>query len=548
METKIHAQRPKLTTLGLTIRVTDGSAGRPHECSTTTQGDSMLRHHCCYRALALTLALGLLDFLAAAVAAADVPPLVSGDESIVVTAHQIKLPKGTLKYEARAGRLPIRNDESGEVRGYLFFVAYVEKTTGAPRPLTFIWNGGPTANSLLVHTEMFGPRRLEHGGFVDNAETLLAASDLVFMDPVGTGFSRPARPEYDREFLSTLGDFAATAEFIRAYRARFHAGRQPLFLAGESYGTWRVNGATEMLVGRGEKVRGAILISGGIPGSQMPFEFSDAMFIPARTAAAFFHHKLPPDLMKDREATLKAVTDWISATYLPALSHRDSLSDAEKMQIVAELARFTGVRPEQIDHNILVMSNRDYLHGLFDGDPGKVLNTFDMRITMRSTGTGREDDPARRGFIADYLRDELGYGSDLAYTGLEDGYMPSPGPARRSTSERWVYDHTDVTPELLARMQAGGGPPNSQPWLQNAMRIDHDLRVFVAAGRYDSLNMCEGNLRMAAKLEEDLSRRFTNRCYEGGHMMYRDQPTRLQLSDDIGRFVAQTASTDIEHR
>ncbi len=160
---------------------------------------------------------------------------------------------------------------------------------------------------------------------------------------------------------------------------------------------------------------------------------------------------------------------------------------------------------------------------------------------MRIVGTVTED-PARKGFIADYLRDELGYSTDLAYTGLEDGYMPSPGPERRSTGERWVYDHTDVTPDLVARMQAGGGPPNSLPWLQNAMRMDHDLRVFVGAGRYDSLNMCEGNLRMAAKLEDDLSRRFTNHCYEGGHMMYRDRQTRLQLSDDVGRFIAGAIS------
>jgi carboxypeptidase C (cathepsin A) len=260
------------------------------------------------------------------------------------------------------------------------------------------------------------------------------------------------------------------------------------------------------------------------------------MYIPARTAAAFFHHKLPADLSKDREATLKEVNDWLTNTYLPALAHRDSLSDAERTRIVADLARFTGVRPEQINAKTLVMSNRDYLHGLFS-DPGKVLNTYDMRIT----GTEHED-PARKGFISDYLREELGYSTDLAYTDLESGYMPSPGPARRSTGERWVYDHTDITPDLVARMQAGGGPPNSQPWLQNAMRMERHLRVFVGAGRYDSLNMCEGNLRMAAKLEDDLSHRFSNHCYEGGHMMYRDQPTRLQLSEDIGGFINAAAS------
>jgi len=202
----------------------------------------------------------------------------------------------------------------------------------------------------------------------------------------------------------------------------------------------------------GEKVRGAILISGGIPGSQMPFEFTDAMYIPARTAAAFFHRKLPAELLKDREATLKEVNEWLTTTYLPALTHREALSEADRTRIVADLARYTGVRPDQISSKTLVMTNRDYLHGLFAGDPSKVLNTYDMRIS----GTEHEE-PARKGFISNYLREELGYSTDLAYTDLESGYMPSPGPARRSTGERWVYDHTDVTPDLLARMQAGGG-------------------------------------------------------------------------------------------
>lgn len=524
---RINNARPGAPVLKMESKLPRG--GVKLSSTENSKGAWMLTRSVARRVLTL---LGLSACLLQGVAHADIPPLVSGDETIVVTNHQVKTSGGILKYEARAGRLPIRHDESGEVRGYIFFVAYVVKTTGAPRPLAFIWNGGPTANSLLVHTEMFGPRRLESKGFVDNAETLLATSDLVFMDPVGTGFSRPARPEYDREFLSTLGDFAATAEFIRAYRVKFHATHQPLYLAGESYGTWRVNGTTEILAGRGEKVSGAILISGGIPGSQMPFEFSDAMYIPARTAAALFHHKLAAELQQDRAATLQQVSDWVSNTYLPALTHRDTLTDAQRDSIVNELARFTGVRPEQIDHKTLVMSNRDYLRGLFGSDPSRVLNTYDMRIM------GPEHpDPERRGFVSDYLRDELGYATDLAYTDLEDGYMPKPGPERRSTGERWVYDHTDVTPVLMARMQGGGGPPDSQPWLQNAMRVDHELRVFVGAGRYDSLNMCEGNVRMAGKLEPDLAQRFSTHCYEGGHMMYRDQPTRLQLSQDVAEFM-----------
>jgi carboxypeptidase C (cathepsin A) len=479
--------------------------------------------------------IGLLAIsLGQASSAQIVPPLVSGDESFVVTKHHVKTVSGNLEYESRAGRLPIRNDETGEVRGYAFFVAYVVKPTGnKPRPLTFLWNGGPTSNSILVHTELFGPRRFTPAGMVDNAETLLANSDLVFYDPIGTGFSRPAKPEYDKEFLSVLGDFAATAEFIRAYRAKFQAAEQPLFLGGESYGTWRVNGTTELLTKRGIKVSGVILISGGVPGSLMPGSFQDAMYVPARTAAAFELKKLSPDLMRDKAATMKAVGDWAYDVYMPALSRLDQLTPAERETIATDLAHYIGVRPDQIDRKTLVMSNLAYRNGLFEGDKSKALNTYDMRIV------GREPDiPGREQILTHYLRGELGYNTDIAYTDLEDGYMPLPGPERRSTGSRFVYNHTELTPEVMARMHAGGGPPLSQPWLQNAMRINKDLKVYVAAGRYDSLNMCEGNIRMSAKLEPDLATRFTDVCYEGGHMMYRDQATRLRISQDIARFIA----------
>lgn len=488
-----------------------------------------------WKVTAAAVLMAAMNVATAAGSVAPVPPLlVPGDEPVVVTHHQLRTSRGVLEYEARAGRLPIRNEESGEVRGHIFFVAYVIKSDEAKtRPLTFAWNGGPTVPALLLHTELLAPRRLVDATLVDNAETLLLASDVVFMDPIGTGFSRSAKPEFDVEFLSTLGDFAATAEFIRAYRLRFSAEDQPLFLLGESYGTWRVNGTTELLTARGAKVAGAILISGGIPGSQMPFEFSDAYSVPARTAAAFAHKRLGSDLMRNRAATLKAVEQWVANTYLPALERHDSLSAAEREKVATDLARYIGVSADQIDRQTLVMTNRAYLTGFYRDDKTRVLDTFDMRITAT-------DSPSvtRQRAIADYLRGELGYRTDLAYTGLEDGYMPTPGPARRSTSSRWSYNHTEITPEAIARATAGGGPPASLPWLQNAMRVDRDIRVFVAAGRYDSLNMCEGNLRMTAKLEPDLARRFTNRCYDGGHMMYRDEPMRLQLLQDLQRFIA----------
>jgi len=485
------------------------------------------------------IGLGLAGAAAAAGLAVSAPqPLMTGDEPIVATRHAVQTVKGPLAYTAYAGRLAIRNAETGEVRAHVFFTAYVvrPKPGAGPRPLTFAWNGGPTAPAVLVQTELLGPRRIDGARFTDNAETLLATSDLVFMDPVETGFSRPAKPEFDKEFLSTLGDFAETAEFVRAWRAKFAAEKQPLFLFGESYGTWRVDGATQLLEKQGIKVAGAMLLSGGVPGSLMPFEFQDAYYVPARTAAAFAHKRLDPELMRDRAATLKAVDAWVASTYLPALMRVKDLSEAERDKVARELARYTGIPDSMVDRKTLVVSNRQYLQGFFGGDKAKVLNTYDMR----QFGAERPD-PGYRAAIMDYLRGELGYRTDLNYVDLEEGYMPTPGPPRRSTGSRWDYNHTKITPEMMAHMNAGGGPPASQPWLQDAMRADPAIQVFVAAGRYDSLNMCEGNLKMTAKLEPALSARFEHHCYEGGHMMYRVQPTRLQLSQDLAAFIKRAS-------
>jgi carboxypeptidase C (cathepsin A) len=470
-------------------------------------------------------------FLVAAAATAN--PLVAGDEAIVTTHHTLQLAGSKLAYDATAGRLPIRHDETGQVLARVFFVAYrIPAAPGAPpRPVTVIWNGGPSTNSLLLHTEMFGPRRLEGSRFVDNAETLLTTSDLVFYDPVGSGFSRPERPEDAQQFYGVTGDFAATAEFIRAYSARFGTARQPLYIAGESYGTWRASGVAARLTGMGLPLRGVMLISGGIPGSQMPDAFSDAMAIPARTATAFAQHRLDADLMRDGTQTLAEATAWSEQVYQPALARAATQTETRREQIATALARYTGIDAALIDRKTLAMSNRRYRQAA--ATAARPLNTFDMRLL------GDEAEvPGRSAAIAAYLREELAYPTDLAYTGLETGYMPDPGPARRSNGARWEYNHVTVTPEMLKRAMEGGGPPGSLPWLQAAMRQDRQLRVFVAAGRYDSLNSCAGNAAIVAGLEPDLSQRFRTGCYIGGHMMYRDAAARLQLARDVRGFVA----------
>src|SRR5262245_32804263 len=170
---------------------------------------------CCFRYL-FCLMVACLALMQSGFAIAE----STTEDQIVITKHQVTVADRVLKYTARAGRLPILNNETGEVHGQMFFIAYtLDSAAGAkPRPLTFLWNGGPGSSSSLVHLLGFGPRRLQPDGTaVDNRGTWLDQTDLVFVDPIGTGYSRPTNAEYGPEFYQTRGDAESVAEFIRVY-------------------------------------------------------------------------------------------------------------------------------------------------------------------------------------------------------------------------------------------------------------------------------------------------------------------------------------------
>jgi hypothetical protein len=469
------------------------------------------------------------------------PGVVSGDEAIAVTEHRIQTAHGALEYQARAGRLPIRSQETGEIRGYIFFTAYLVKSAdGKPRPLTFVWNGGPTVASDTIHLDGLGPRRRVKDGMVDNADTPLAVSDLVFYDPIETGFSRPAKPEFAAEFLNLQGDVATTAEFIRVYRTRFSALDQPLFICGESYGVFRAAALADFLTERGDRLAGTLLISGDIPNIPQSVAFYDAMHIPARTATAFYRHRLPADLLKDRDATMKAVNDWVVNDYRPALERIDSLSDAERDKIARELARYTALEPEQIDRKTLVVHLKRYLELMASPDESQPILVHDMRQT------GELDlGPAR--VTGDYFRRELGYDTDLIYEGREkDGYAPTPGHPPRSSGEQFYYNQPGLSQADWGRTLKDGEVTyvarDNPPWIVTAMKRDQDMLVFVSTGRYDGWNMCEGDVLAAATLPPELSRRLENHCYEAGHITYRDDAARPKFLADVSSFIRKAAA------
>jgi carboxypeptidase C (cathepsin A) len=444
----------------------------------------------------------------------------------VVTPHVVKIGKAELRYTAEAGRLPIRDPATGHVRGEMFYVAYRAKSAGKPRPLAFIWNGGPGANSTLLHFEAFGPMRLVGGRLRDNPQTLLKTADLVFVDPVGTGFSRAATPDDAAGFYSTLGDTAATAAFVQGWRQAHGATRAPVFLVGESYGVWRAAATAETLVKAGAAPAGVVLISGGSSlGPVLSPALTTALKTPNMTAAALFHHRLSPDLSAHPDKALAQAERWALSTYAPALQTLDAQTPAQRDEIAVQLASYIGVNASAIDRKTLKISPRAYLKTLL-ADRGVVLDTFDMRRP-----SGEDTDGAA--VMTAYLRQDLGYHTDLPYLGLEKADPPEKNPG-----ELWDWNSGVVDAAAMAAAMAGEGPPGAEPWLKRAIAADPKLKALVAAGLYDSLNSCAANRETAKRLEPALASNVTFGCYEGGHMMYRDEQARLRLLADVAAFMA----------
>ena len=463
---------------------------------------------------------------------------------IVSTHHNITVAGRALSYTARAGLLPIRNNDDGSVRAYVFFVAYHADASpnGTPRPITFVWNGGPGANSLLLHLSAFGPRRLDEGNspvaasqparFVDNQETLLTQTDLVFVDPVGTGFSRPTRPEYASDFYGVREDIAATREFIRAYRTHFDAWDAPIYLAGESYGTWRAAGTAAAMAQNGEHVSGVILISGGIPvGPVASREMRAALFLPTRLAAAAYHHRLAPELARDTARAMRDAESWGRTVYAPALARANMLSSADRSAIRSRLSRYTGLDVSIIDGKTLIVDRRTFQRNLLPKE-GE-LEMFDTRqTTHRESAEDRERETRRRTLINGYLRNELGFKTDLVYQGLEDGWSAADKP--RDVNGEWKWDQGDAGAPVLP---VDDGPPGgTPPWVQRTFAADQATRTFVAAGVYDALNSCPLIAYQISQLQPTLRERIVSGCYPGGHMVYLDSDARVSLRRDLGHF------------
>jgi carboxypeptidase C (cathepsin A) len=507
--------------------------------------------------------------------AAAVPPLEAGGDArtgttgdttavlaeepadtLVTTEHTLEVvdptdaeaPARTLRYRARAGRLVVRQEKHGD-RGFEGHTAVAEMAVtsyevlgddGEPdvsRPVTFVFNGGPGASSVWLHLGVLGPRRVvmgdagsllpPPGALADNPQTLLTTSDLVFVDPVSTGWSRVRSGRKAEEFHGFGGDVESVSELIRLWTTRNDRWLSPKLLLGESYGTLRAVAVASHLQQRHHMpVNGIALVSmvldmGTIrfhPGNDRPF----VGFLPTYAALAHFHGVAGTDVPVDEHVA--AAQEFARGEYAAALAAGSRIDPEQRTRVVARTAELTGLSEDFVDRVDLRIEHMRFYAELLR-HRRQVIGRLDGRFV------GYEDDYAHEQLTVDpfitatggpytaaflhYVSTELGYRNDLPYKVLSELVHP------------WSYKEFEgrsvsVTEDLGA-----------------LLRRNPHLRVHVACGLYDGATpfAAAEDTIAALRVPAEAHERVETAYYASGHMMYLHEPSRLEQSADLTRFV-----------
>ena len=479
-------------------------------------------------------------------------------DNIITTNHTVTISGREIQYTATAGTMVLKeesekggegkNENEGEKpKAQIFFVAYtLDRDESVPdaehrqrRPVTFSFNGGPGSSSVWLHLGLLGPRRVEMGDvgnllpppyrLVDNEFSLLDATDLVFIDPVTTGYSRAVEGENPKQFYNFEKDISSVGDFIRLYTTRYNRWTSPKFLIGESYGTTRSAGLSGYLQDRhGMYLNGIMLISSILnfqtarftPGNDLPY----VLFLPTYTATAWYHGKLDAELQRDLGNTLDEVEAFAAGEYASALLKGDALPKSEHEQIVKKLARYTGLNPEYIKQTNLRVEIMRFTKEL-QRDIRRTTGRLDTRFTgidRDAAGETWEFDPSLAAItgpytatLNDYVRAELQFESDLPYEIL--------------TSRVWPWGYDNVQNQYL----------NVAETLRKAMTTNPFLKVLVANGYYDLATPYFATIYTFdhMDLDESLRDNYSMTFYEAGHMMYVHMPSLEKLRDDLAAFV-----------
>lgn len=464
-----------------------------------------------------------------------------------VTEHEVRIDGQTVRYTATVGWLIQREDEKPVARfGY---TAYVRNGAGAnaTRPLTFAFNGGPGSSSLWLHMGILGPQRvvIRDAGYTpppgeraDNEFSIIDVTDLVMIDPVGTGFSKPLGEAEGKDFWGVDQDIESVGAFIRQYVTENRRWASPKFILGESYGGIRSAGLAQHLQSRfGMNFNGLILASpflnmvSGADGADI--DLPHVLFLPTLAATAWYH-----DLLADRPADLTAfvreVEQFAHAEYAPALMAGFTLAPERKRAIATKLAAYTGTEADYWERADLRVSHQQFLQEL-QRNRRLVTGRIDARFVGPATNPLAESmnydpffpavGPAFTAAFFDYLHNDLAFGTDEEY---------------KTTAWPLDWDWKHRPPGQDQPMPA----PNLVPDLANAMIMNPGLNVLVQQGYYDLATPFAAMHYDLSHLDipEEARNRIRVEYYEAGHMMYLHEPSRQKFRDDLASFIRSSVT------
>ena len=469
-------------------------------------------------------------------------------DNLVTTKHSITIGGKEIKYTVITGTMVLKEEtadrekesEGEKPRAEIFFIAYTKNGVKdkSRRPVTFSFNGGPGSSSVWLHMGLLGPRRVvqEFDGdlprppfqLTDNEYSLLDETDLIFIDPVSTGYSRAAEGQKPVEYHGFKKDIESVGDFIRLYTTRYNRWLSPKFLAGESYGTTRAAGLSGYLFDRhGMMLNGIMLISSVLDFATIDFAFGNDLpyivYLPGYAATAWYHDALTTP-HKTLQNLLKEVEEFALRDYASALLKGDALMPEERAIVVEKLARYTGLSPAFLERTNLRIKDQHFFKEL-RRERGQTVGRLDSRfVGLDRSGVTETPEydplltnvmgPYTAGFY-DYVRSELKFEADMPYEILSEKVHP------------WSFKEFEGQAIYVAET------------LRKAMTVNPHLKVFVANGYYDL-----GTPYFASEytfshlgLNESLRGNISMAYYEAGHMMYIHLPSLKQMKKDLAKFI-----------
>jgi carboxypeptidase C (cathepsin A) len=468
-------------------------------------------------------------------------------EDKYVTHHSIEVGGKSIAYTATFGNLVIKNDKD-EPEGSMSYVAYVQdgEKDASRRPVTFLYNGGPGSSSIWLHMGAFGPMRVVTSDgqatppppydLVQNQQTLLDKSDLVFIDAMSTGMSQPVGKAEGKDFWGVDQDVDAFGRFIERYLSLNNRWNSPKFLLGESYGTTRSAYLVDWLQGKGVAMNGVILVSSVLNyGDTMPgTDLEYVSYLPSYAAIAWYHDKLP-NKPADLKSFLTEVRAFARGEYADALYQGDALPAAQYQDVVSKLHAYTGLSEDYLKQANLRVTASRFRAELLRGDD-RTMGRYDARFEGINVDDAEEtpdydasDTAISAAFTAAfnrYLRNDLGYTGDGSYhvTGYD-------------VIRNWDFKHN-----LPGRPGFREPPlPDVAANLAEAMRENPHLKVFSANGWFDLATpffKTEFDIQQMG-LPADLAKHVEFGYYPSGHMIYLNPDSHKALKADLDKFYAE---------